>query len=298
MKQTLCPVCAKGILTDQVENTIVRCSDCNVSWTFIANYVNVVKLYQEDVYKVIDNRGSIFEKIIFWETERIIKSIKKLSKGAQQRKILDFGSGKGHFLFKCQKEGWQCKGIETAKERAAFSKDKYGVVVSEDYYEKGLIDNGDFDVITLLHVLEHIPKPMILIKNLIVNLKFNGTLIIEVPNVDSWQSWIAGKNWMHLDLPKHLSHWNNDVLTYHVEQLGLKKYHVEGFSFHLGVLGMTQSILSRLGFKKNIISELKNSKRILLILPIVLILPISVFLELLSLAFEKGGVLRVYFKKQ
>ncbi|MFD2034400.1 methyltransferase domain-containing protein [Belliella marina] len=296
MKQTICPVCNTGMEKTQKDKILVQCNSCDVTWTYIGNPVNLEELYQDEVYKVVDNRNSIFEKIIFWESEKIIEKTEMLSESKQPLKILDFGSGKGHFLYKCQQKGWDCHGIETAKDRADFSREKYGVNVSDGFYEGGLVNGGNFDVIALLHVLEHLPDPKGLLKKLLQNLKTNGILIIEVPNIDSWQSRVAGENWMHLDLPKHLSHWNGEVLALQMEQLGLVKLCRQNFSFHLGVLGMTQALLSRLGFKKNIIKELKNNKRISLLLPIMLLLPASVFLELLSLVFGKGGILRIYFK--
>ena len=65
-----------------------------------------------------------------------------------------------------------------------------------------------FDVITLWHVLEHIPKIndyLLRLKNL---LKLDGTLIIAVPNYKSYDAKFYKNFWAAYDVPRHLWHFS------------------------------------------------------------------------------------------
>ena len=60
---------------------------------------------------------------------------------------------------------------------------------------------------------------------------------------------------------------------------------------------MVDVIMRSFGYKKNIIYELKFNKTIPLLITTITVLPIAIIIELLSVLFKKGGVIRVYGKK-
>jgi hypothetical protein len=67
-------------------------------------------------------------------------------------------------------------------------------------------------------------------------------------------------------------------------------------SFHLGVVGMGDSLLKKLGYKGHVIWDLKTKKTFRFIL--CLILPFATIFEFSSLLFRKGGVIRKYYRKR
>ena len=201
-------------------------------------------------------------------------------------RLLDFGSGKGQFLAVAKKLGWDGIGIETEKARADFAKEKYRVKVLNQFYETGLIGEEKYDLITLNHVLEHLPRPIATLKELLQeNLTEKGILYIEVPRADSWQARLAGKQWMHWDIPKHLTHWTEEGLKKELAKLGFVAVGSRSFSIHLGVLGMLQSLLSKFGFRDNIILRLKRKKSLGLLVMLALALPFAWVIEFISTFF-------------
>jgi SAM-dependent methyltransferase len=102
--------------------------------------------------------------------------------GASRRRILDIGSGPGYFLLQGKKRGWQCKGVEPSTQSVAYSRE-LGLDVVEDFLgEHSVAGLGEFDVVHLGHVLEHIPQPQSflgLIKKLLLPA---GLVCLVVPN--------------------------------------------------------------------------------------------------------------------
>ena len=67
--------------------------------------------------------------------------------------ILDIGAGTGDFLSVAKKDGWQTIGVEPSDRAKAIAKNK-GVSFIEQTSE---LENHSFDVISMWHVLEHVP---------------------------------------------------------------------------------------------------------------------------------------------
>jgi len=295
-----CPLCGAEnytILYDRLQypgSSIVKCDHCFHIYTLSDHQPETEKLYNDEVYQVIENRHTIFDKILNWEYNRVIRNINsfKPKKGS----LLDFGCGKGKFASIAKNKGWQVKCVETAKERAEYAKKIYGLEVSTNLYSTGKLFNQYFDALILFHVLEHLANPKILLSELIKhNLKKEALVVIEVPNIKSLQARIAGSKWMHLDIPRHISHFTSVQLEQMARESGLVTRQTTFFSFHLGVLGMIDSLLKLFGYRQNIIYELKNKKNRVLILAILFSLPFAVILEFVAAVRGRGGIIRKYF---
>lgn len=296
-----CPICKEDnytVIYDRLQIAaalIVKCDHCSNIYTLQDNAeINTADLYASKEYQVVENRNSIFDKILSWEYGRVIKKIDHFKKN--KGSLLDFGSGKGKFASLAKKNGWQVKCVETAEARADYATKIYGLDVDTRYYSGGKLFADEFDVITLFHVLEHLPDPQNLLDELIShNLAKDGLVIIEVPNINSLQARLAGSKWIHLDASRHKSHFTHLQVKQLAARSGLTCRHTSFFSFHLGVLGMTDTFLKLLGYKKNIIYELKSKKSIGLRLAIFLLLPFAITLEFIAALFNRGGVVREYF---
>lgn len=296
MRQLSCPVCHTLPTFTARPLSKISCETCGVGWTYLPEELQEDQLYRDEVYAVVDNRKSIFEKIIFNEAEKVLQKGRKIN--SNSKTLLDFGSGKGQFLAVAKSAGWQGIGIETEKARADFARTNYQAEVLNYYYDGGKIKAGNFDLITLNHVLEHLPNPVQLIKSLLdENLSSQGLVYIEVPRADSWQAQIAGENWIHWDIPRHLTHWTEAGLQEQMKKISFQIVEKRSFSIHLGVLGMLQALLSTFGFRENLILRLKRKKSPGLMLSIGFLLPFAWILELISRGFGKSGILGVYLKR-
>jgi len=101
---------------------------------------------------------------------------------ADRRRILDIGSGPGYFLKHGKDRGWQTLGIEPSLRAAAHSKE-LGLEIIEDFLNEELATQlGQFDVVHMSEVLEHIPNPLELLRIARDLLAPGGMLCVVVPN--------------------------------------------------------------------------------------------------------------------
>jgi SAM-dependent methyltransferase len=273
---------------------ISRCRNCNAVFTIFDEDIDVNEFYDGKDYTVKDTRDSIFFKIQKAEYGSVINTIHKIT-NKQTPSILDFGSGKGLFLHFAALKGCEVKGIESSKPRAEYARKHFGLDINTDYYTSGSVFNSSFDVITMFHVLEHLQNPSELMSNLVKsNLKPGGLVISEVPNFDSWQSKWAGNRWLHLDVPRHLTHFTDSSLEKIIENAGCRIIKKEYYSIHLGIVGMVQSIFTWFGYKGFLIADLKENKSWVLLAQVLIALPLAILLEGLAVLFKKGGIIRCY----
>jgi len=184
------------------------------------------KYYEsEDYISHTDSKKSIIDKVYQraknYAIKKKVKLINKISNNIQLRSlsILDVGCGTGDFLVACKNKKWSVVGIEPNKNARVLAKSKLGVLNSNSlnyndkrpkiYNEiKNIEIDQKFNVITLWHVLEHVPNLNEYISLLKEQLKPNGTLIIAVPNFKSYDAKYYGKFWAAYDVPRHLWHFS------------------------------------------------------------------------------------------
>ena len=155
--------------------------------------------------------------------KRKLKLINLYSK-TSNKNILDYGCGTGEFLKVCENFGYTTNGIEPNKDALELAKKK---IKGNLYNNKKLkeIEDNKYDIITLWHILEHIPNLKEVIINLKRILKNDGTLIIAVPNYNSFDAKYYKEFWAGYDVPRHLWHFSKysiHKLFYEVEMKVIK----------------------------------------------------------------------------
>ncbi len=97
--------------------------------------------------------------------------------------LLDVGCGPGFFLKIGKEKGWNVSGVEPSPLACEFAKGEMQVnVVNEMFDTKNARKYGEFDVVCMLNVLEHIANPVEFIKASHEILKSRGLIFIRLPN--------------------------------------------------------------------------------------------------------------------
>lgn len=152
-----------------------------------------------------DKLYQLVKKIALASKLKLINSFKTTDKN-----LLDVGCGTGDFLLTCKNKGWKVTGVEpNAKAKITSEHKLTGESGSEIYSEiKQLKPEAQFDVITLWHVLEHVPNLDVYISTLKSLLKPKGILIVAVPNFRSYDANYYKQFWAAYDVPRHLWHFS------------------------------------------------------------------------------------------
>ncbi|MBS3993434.1 MAG: class I SAM-dependent methyltransferase [Bacteroidetes bacterium] len=194
-----------------------------------------------------DSNKSLFEKMYQLVKKNAISSKVTLlnSLRSESKTVLDIGTGTADFLNAMYLNGWSVVGIEPnskAREIASKKFEKSTIqhqIIFESLMQLQVKDFQKFDVITMWHVLEHVPDVQSYILQLKSMLKPNGTLIIAVPNFKSYDALYYGKFWAAYDVPRHLWHFSKKAikLLFEKEQMEvIKIFPMKMDSFYVSLL--------------------------------------------------------------
>ena len=235
-----CPICG-GLCALRFVNvsdpdsgdtfSILGCKSCEIGITYPVP-TDLGRYYSADYY---GNRHGITADIC---DRRRLKILSRYTELSESGRLLDMGCGDGSFLMGARKSGWTTVGIETFADAAR----RRGL----DVYES--IDKacGKFDCITMWHVMEHLPDPLLVLDQLVDLLEPDGVLILAVPDAGSTQARLFGGDWLHLDVPRHLFHFNRTSLQTVFSKKRFEIDIIPKSELEYDIMGWTQSVLNRL----------------------------------------------------
>ena len=112
-------------------------------------------------------------------------------------KVLDVGAGSGEFAFLMTELGKDVIGIEPNAGYAAYCREDLGLDIRTAHLDPGLFEPGQFDLIRLNHVLEHLNDPVKYLSMMAAWLAPGGTLYVEVPNIETYAREKSRGNMFH-----------------------------------------------------------------------------------------------------
>ncbi len=160
----------------------------------------------EDYISHTDASGGLINGLYQTVKKRALNRKMKLvlSLGHPKTTLLDVGAGTGDFVLAARKRGWQAEGVEPMEIARDNAKAK-GVTLKK---ELALLAGQEFQVITLWHVLEHLPDLDAQIDRILSHLEPDGSLILALPNFKSWDARHYKTYWAAYDVPRHLWHFS------------------------------------------------------------------------------------------
>lgn len=290
---------------------LVKCRECGLVFVNSRFLVKELSGFYPPTY--YGEKPSLMEIVNTFLRAKKVQSLKgkDLSKS-----ILDVGCGKGLLLDALRKKGWRVYGTELSDGSANFARESLLLdVTSKDLTDCGF-PREFFDVITLWHVLEHLPHPGSHLIEIHKLLKNDGILVIQVPDFGSPQQRLFKKKWFHLDAPRHLYHFEDNTLTKLLDINGFRVVKKEYAYIPYDLFGFFQSSLNLICKDLNLFNDLLTSRKSLsdimrsgdggLIWDAIIsfalspiMLANSLFMVLLSnLAYRKSGTLEFYAVKK
>ena len=252
------------------------------------------------------------ERAVDWFRDRrarLADGILRTIPRAGARRVLDIGCGSGQFLARVAKWGHECHGTELSAETARRASRLPGLHLHFGELQADTFAEGSFDLISIWHVLEHLPDPDRMLGLCRRWLGEDGALLIAVPNIDSWQASLFGGSWFHIDPPRHLHHFGRTSLERSLRDAGFRiertRTRTRTLSWEQNLYGILQSSLNALGFPRDEFYEILKGNRSLAGSPRLMLegavmaalLPVAVLLTVAEALFGRGGTLECVARK-
>lgn len=233
--------------TDKAVYHIKLCKRCGLARTFpFPEKIEIVLSYGRGAYNPAKKLCAKVLEVLIKVSERT--KLRRLSRLTQGKSLLDIGSGKGRFVRVASDQHWNAYGYEPYQEASVPHKYR-------DRFFGGCLDDlplkeGSIDVLTMWHVLEHIPDPLAILRSVRKYLKDGGVLVLAVPNVQSLLAKAAKRWWYHLDVPRHLWHFSPKSVSTILTSTG---YEVIGTSYpsNQNLISLWMSIGNMMGCAHN-----------------------------------------------
>jgi 2-polyprenyl-3-methyl-5-hydroxy-6-metoxy-1,4-benzoquinol methylase len=122
-------------------------------------------------------------------------------------RLLDVGTGYGFFPALMQARGWEVMGLEASMRGARYGKKRWGLPILAQPWEQASFPEKEFDVVTALYVIEHLPDPLAFLREVQRILRPGGMMVLRYPHttpIKDILSIMGIKNHLY-HLPFHLS---------------------------------------------------------------------------------------------
>jgi SAM-dependent methyltransferase len=139
----------------------------------------------------------------------LLREVAKLRPGGR---LLDVGCALGFLLEAAEQAGFEGFGLELNPGAAAAAKQRFGARIAQGELAPSAFPGVEFDVITLIDVLEHAPAPIELLARVRERLTAGGVLAAVLPNAASLVRRLLRSRWPHY-AEEHLFHWTPGALA-------------------------------------------------------------------------------------
>ena len=273
-----CPVCSATSFSKYTDTkdffftkevfSISKCNECGFVFTNpVPDTTSIGKYYETEKYLSHNSESgglisSIYSKV---RGINLKKKYTMVSNQIAKGKILDIGCGTGELLAYFKNREWEAVGIEPSNSARKIAREKYKIEVDGiDGLKK--LGSGDFDIVSMWHVLEHVYDLQERMQTVYRLLKSNGKAFIALPMIDSPDSLKFGKYWAGLDVPRHLHHFSSntfELLTKRNDFRIVAKYPMKFDSFYVSWLSYQakgKSLAFPLGLAQGLLSNLRADK--------------------------------------
>ena len=247
MEEIPCPLCegSKGEpLHLEGSFQMVQCPSCQ--FIFLNPRLTIESLYYFYQQYLPEEETSIesWEKMMKPIFNRAASLLQQYTREGQ---LLDVGTGFGFFLAEMKDKGWDVTGVEISQKAMDYARNVFGLTIHPGPMEKVGFPDNYFDAVTGFYVIEHLPYPMVFLRECHRILKPGGLLLLRYPHTTPIKNLLqifGIKNRLY-DLPAHLSDFSPKMIQRCLERIGFGKcqHLIGGYTLPRDLGKRTASIL-------------------------------------------------------
>ena len=217
---------------DTARYSLVRCFDCGLAFTDPRPAADEMAAFYPPSYGGLEREDLIARVEAGFRRRQQREVVRWLAALRPDRgRLLDVGCGAGDLLAALREDGWEAVGLEPAPQAAELARRRHGLDVTTGRFEEAGLAGATFDVVALAGVLEHLHDPLGALRTARTLLRAGGLVaVLFVPRLDSPEARRFGPRWLALDLPRHLTHFDEATFTRMAAAAGLRVAHREPYS--------------------------------------------------------------------
>ena len=272
-----CPVCLNPVTTPALTGsdllfestsktfTLNLCSSCRCLFLNpmpgqqeIAGFYPAQYWWNSSKAGALKKLESIYRKLALHDHVSFIARAAGKRKGLD---LLDVGCGSGTLLGVLKHRGFRPMGVDFSPEAARVAEQENGVRVLVGSLEQAAFPDRSFDVVTLFHVMEHVANPRSVLGEVSRILKRDGAVVLQVPNIDSWQFKAFRAKWYGLDIPRHVIDYSKESVLTLLRDSGFAVRRIKHFNLRDNAPALVSSLFPSLDPVSRAVRQRKHSVR-------------------------------------
>jgi 2-polyprenyl-3-methyl-5-hydroxy-6-metoxy-1,4-benzoquinol methylase len=224
-EEVWCNYCGQkafDLLGTELDFEIRSCTSCKSVYISPQMTTDELSYFYDNMY-LDDSPEEIKARGLGYTEKQMRKII--TSRKPDGGKFLDVGCGFGAVLAGMDNLNWELYGLETGKKAIEVARERVpSATIHEGLIEDAGFEEGSFDCITIIAVLEHVKDPNAVLETLMKWLAPGGLLIVQVPHVEPFirlKKWISGIP-IVFEAPRHLFDFSPRTLRNYFQKTGCR----------------------------------------------------------------------------
>ena len=176
-------------------------------------------------------------------------------------RLLEVGSGLGYLMSWFRDDGWNVMGVEPNVALNRHAKKTLNLEVVSAILPNARLFSESFDVVLMMHVIEHVPDPFETLSEIFRVLRPGGSLVVETPCYDTLMFKLLGKRERSLSCNGHIYFFTSRTLKALVERVGFRIVRVDRvgrtltlgrFTYNLGIVAKSSRVQGALERTSNL----------------------------------------------
>ena len=240
MSEITCKLCGAHharVLFRKDSTDFLQCRQCGLEWVHpLPDMEEMRELYSSPKYYNTDNISQYgYSEYVRNKHLYVNLFNRRLDEllfhtGGRRGRLLDVGCATGTLLELARLRGWDVHGVDISEYATSIARDYYcldvftGELVDAEYGE------GQFDVVVMDDLIEHVADPVSLVRESRRILKPGGMLTLNTPNRAGLWHLLMGRRWFHYRQMEHTFFFSPAVMADLLERHGFEVLEIHSSS--------------------------------------------------------------------
>lgn len=196
-----CPLCGSRERRPRLQGEgfrFVACRSCGLAYQHPRPVFPELRgRYREEYFRYeLDNAANFYNLMVLGLGDAGLgEAAPGAVPGLAGDRFLDIGCATGMLVADMQSRGWKACGVEICRESAEYGIRERGVPIVIGTLEEAAFPEASFSIVHFSHLIEHVPDPRALLREVRRILLPGGLAVITTPNIDGLQARLFGARW-------------------------------------------------------------------------------------------------------